>query len=95
MFCEELELNGIPVISGNTDGIVIKLYNDKKEKFEEITKNWEEYTRLNEDSEDYRWYVCRHINNYTAEELDDKVNYKGDLNPYLYKENLQKGWMNQ
>lgn len=54
MFCEELELNGIPVISGNTDGIVIKLYNDKKEKFEEITKNWEEYTRLSADSEDYR-----------------------------------------
>ena len=92
MLCEELELNGIPVISGNTDGIVVKLYNDKKEKFEEITKNWEEYTRLSADSEDYRRYVCRDINNYIAEELDGKVDYKGDLNPYLYKENLAKGY---
>lgn len=92
MLCEELELNGIPVISGNTDGIVVKLYNDKKEKFEEITKNWEEYTRLSADSENYRRYVCRDINNYIAEELDGKVDYKGDLNPYLYKENLQKGY---
>ncbi len=92
MLCEELELNGIPVISGNTDGIVVKLYNDKKEKFEEITKNWEEYTRLSADSEDYRRYICRDINNYIAEELDGKVDYKGDLNPYLYKENLAKGY---
>ena len=92
MLCEELELNGIPVISGNTDGIVVKLYNDKKEKFEEITKNWEEYTKLSADSEDYRRYVCRDINNYIAEELDGKVDYKGDLNPYLYKENLAKGY---
>ena len=51
-----------------------------------------EYTRLSADSEDYRRYVCRDINNYIAEELDGKVDYKGDLNPYLYKENLQKGY---
>ena len=92
MLCEELELNGIPVISANTDGIVVKLYSDKKEDFERITKAWQEYTGLSADSEDYQRYTCRDINNYIAEELDGKVDYKGDLNPYLYKENLQKGY---
>ena len=92
MLCEELELNGIPVVSGNTDGIVVKLYNNKKETFEGITHKWEEYTGLTADSEDYKRYVCRDINNYIAEELDGKIDYKGDLNPYLYKENLQKGY---
>ena len=92
MLCEELELNGIPVVSGNTDGIVVKLYNNKKDKFNEITHNWEEYTGLTADSEEYSRYVCRDINNYIAQELDGKVDYKGDLNPYLYKENLQKGY---
>ena len=92
MLCEELELNGIPVISGNTDGIVVKLYNDKKDKFDEITKNWEEYTKLSADSENYSRYICRDINNYAAQELDGKIDYKGDLNPYIYKENLQKGY---
>lgn len=92
MLCEELELNGIPVISGNTDGIVVKLYDNKKEEFETITKNWEKYTRLSADSEEYKAYVCRDVNNYFAEEISGKIDYKGDLNPYMYKENLQKGY---
>lgn len=36
---EELELNGIHVISANTDGIVIKLPKDKLEVFNDITKD--------------------------------------------------------
>ena len=92
MLCEEFELNVIQAISDNTDNIVVKLYNNKKEKFKEITKIWEEYKKLSADSEDYQSYVCPDINNYIAEEFDGKVDYKGDLSPYLYKENLQKGY---
>lgn len=92
MLCEELELNGIPVVSGNTDGIVVKLYQNKEEDFDKITKNWEQYTKLSADSEDYSRYICRDINNYIAQELNQKIDYKGDLNPYLYKENLAKGY---
>ena len=36
MLCEELELNGIEVISANTDGIVVKLYKNKKEVFDKL-----------------------------------------------------------
>lgn len=92
MLCEELELNGIEVVSGNTDGIVVKIKKDQLDKFDEITKNWEEATKLSADYEDFLSYICRDVNNYCAEELEGKIDYKGDLNPYLYKENLQKGY---
>ena len=92
MLCEELELNNIPVVSANTDGIVVKLKLDKKDLFKEITTNWENYTMLSADSEEYNAYVCRDINNYIAQEINGKIDYKGDLNPNMYKENLAKGY---
>ena len=92
MLCEELEMNGIPVVSANTDGIVVKLYDNKKEEFNSITKHWEEYTGLSADTEEYNCYVNRDINNYIAEETNGKIDYKGDLNPYMYMENLAKGY---
>ena len=92
MLCEELELNGIPVVSANTDGIVVKLDYTKEELFNTITSNWLEYTGLSADSEDYTKYICRDINNYFAEETNGKIDYKGDLNPYMYMENLAKGY---
>lgn len=92
MLCEELELNGIPVVSANTDGIVVKLRIDKEDIFKDIAKRWCEYTGLDADSEDFKCYICRDINNYIAQETSGKIDYKGDLNPYMYKENLQKGY---
>ena len=59
---EELELNGIHVISANTDGIVIKLPKDKLEVFNDITKRWNETNRMGADSEDYKAYFARDVN---------------------------------
>lgn len=92
MLCEELELNGIEVMSGNTDGIVIKLYKNKKEIFENIAKDWQIYTGLSADSEYLRLYIDRDVNNYFCQELNGKFEYKGDLNPELYKNDLSKGY---
>ena len=92
MLCEELELNAIPVVSANTDGIVVKLRIDKEDIFKDIAKRWCEYTGLDADSEDFKCYICRDINNYIAQETSGKIDYKGDLNPNMYKENLQKGY---
>lgn len=61
MLCEELELNGIEVVSGNTDGIVVKLYKNKRDKCKEIVKNWCEYTKLTVDEEEYTHYIDRDI----------------------------------
>ena len=93
MLCEELELNGIEVVSGNTDGIVVKLYKSKKDICRQIVKNWCEYTKLSVDEEDYTHYINRDINNYIAKEIgNNKITYKGDFNPKLYAVDLQKGY---
>lgn len=89
---EELELNGIHVVSANTDGIVIKLPRNKKDIFDDIVKRWNETNKMNADSEEYKSYYCRDINNYFAVWTDNKVDYKGALDPYQYIKDLKKGY---
>lgn len=92
MLCESLEQAGIEVMSANTDGIVVKLYKRNKSKFEEIANDWKKLTKLDADSEEYKCYINRDINNYVIEEINGKVSYKGDLNPNMYAVDLQKGY---
>ena len=92
MLCEELELNGIEVMSANTDGIVIKLYKKDINAFNTISTNWKHLTGLDADSEEYKCYINRDINNYVIEELNGKISYKGALNPFMYRVDLQKGY---
>lgn len=90
--CEELELNGIEVMSANTDGIVVKVYKNKKEIYDKILNDWQNETKLSLDSEEYKAYITRDINNYCIEEINGKISYKGALNPYMYLTDLQKGY---
>lgn len=92
MLCEELELNNIEVMSANTDGIVVKLYKKDKNKFDTIANQWLTDTKLEADSEEYRAYINRDINNYVVEERNGKLTYKGALNPFMYSVDLQKGY---
>ena len=92
MLCEELEMNNIEVVSANTDGIVVKLYKKDKPKFDEITNNWLQITKLGADSELFSHYIDRDINNYLFKEIGKDPGYKGDFNPKLYIEDLQKGY---
>lgn len=92
MLCEELELSNIEVISANTDGIVIKLYKKNKDIFNTIIENWKNITKLDGDSEYYKCYINRDINNYVVQEFNDKITYKGALNPKMYSVDLQKGY---
>ena len=92
MLCEELELNGIEVISANTDGIVVKLYKKDKQKFDEISEHWKEVTKFGADSEEYLAYINRDINNYLIQETNGKLSYKGALNPKMYAIDLSKGY---
>ena len=89
---EELELNGIHVISANTDGIVIKLPRDKIEVFNDITKRWNETNRMGADSEDYKAYYAKDVNNYFAVWPDEEVDAKGALDPKQYLKDLKKGY---
>lgn len=89
---EELELNGIHVVSANTDGIVLKLPNDKREIFKEITTRWNETNRMGADGEEYKLLVQRDINNYLDVQTNDDIEYKGDFDPKMYLKDLTKGY---
>ena len=89
---EELELNGIHVISANTDGIIIKLPRDKQDIFDEITKRWNETNKMGADSENYKAYYARDVNNYFAIWENGKFEAKGDLDPKQYIKDLKKGY---
>lgn len=89
---EELELNGIHVISANTDGIVIKLPRDKFEVYKDITNHWNEANKMGADYEEYKMIASRDINNYIDIQVDGKVEYKGALDPKQYLKELKKGY---
>lgn len=89
---EELELNGIHVISANTDGIVIKLPRDKEEVYKDITDRWNEFNKMGADYEDYESVVSRDVNNYFDVQTNGDVEFKGALNPRQYLVDLKKGY---
>lgn len=89
---EELELNGIHVISANTDGIVIKLPRDKFELYKDITDKWNETNKMGADYEEYSKLISRDINNYVALQCNGDIEYKGALDPLQYLKDLKKGY---
>ncbi|AXF52210.1 MAG: hypothetical protein [crAssphage sp. isolate ctcc615] len=89
---EELELNGIHVISANTDGIVIKLPRDKFDVYKNITDCWNETNKMGADYEQYDMIVSRDVNNYFDIQTDGTVEYKGALDPKQYLKELKKGY---
>lgn len=89
---EELELNGIHVISANTDGIVIKLPRDKFDVYKEITDRWNETNKMGADYEEYEKIVSRDVNNYFDVQVDGTVEFKGALDPKQYLKELKKGY---
>ena len=89
---EALELEGIHVISANTDGIVIKLPTDKFDKYKEITDKWNEENKMSADYETYKLIVSRDVNNYFDIQTNDKIEYKGALDPKQYLKELKKGY---
>ena len=89
---EELELNGIHVISANTDGIVIKLPRDKFNVYKEITHHWNETNKMGADYEEYQMIASRDVNNYFDIQTDGTIEYKGALDPKQYLKELKKGY---
>ena len=92
MLVEELELNGIHCVSANTDGIIVKCPRDKIELCNTIERNWCETNKMGADSEDYKAYYARDINNYVDRQEDGKLEYKGALDPKQYLKDLKKGY---
>ena len=89
---EQLELNGIHVISANTDGIVLKIPRYKFDLYKEITAKWNEVNRMGADYEEYERIVSRDVNNYFDVQVGGKTEFKGALDPRQYMKDLKKGY---
>lgn len=77
MLIEWLELYGIPVVSANTDGVVIKCPKAKEAAMEAIVKKWEVVCHLDTEATYYKAIYSRDVNNYLAITTKGKVKQKG------------------
>lgn len=95
MLCEELEQNGFKIISANTDGLMVKVYDKNKALYDKIIADWQVKTKMKMDSDTVHCLIARDVNNYIAQfrtKKGLKLEYKGALNPLMYAVDLQKGY---
>lgn len=78
MLIEWHELYGIPVVSANTDGIVIKCPRDKVSVSEWLISEWQTRTGLEMETVEYSAVYSRDVNNYFAVKTDGEVKRKGE-----------------
>lgn len=81
MLVEWHEYYGIPVISANTDGIVMLCSRDKLELSNYLIREWEKRTGLEMEFTEYRALYMRDVNNYIALKHDGKAKRKGEYAP--------------
>lgn len=78
MLIEWLECYNIPVISANTDGIVIDCPRDLVPLANHLIEIWEQRTGLEMEVDDYVALYARDVNNYFAIKTPDDVKRKGE-----------------
>jgi hypothetical protein len=78
MLIEWHEFYGIPVVSANTDGIVIKCPRSKLATSDYLIKEWERRTGLEMETSEYAAIYSRDINNYFAVKTSGEVKRKGE-----------------
>lgn len=76
MLIEYLELNNIPVVSANTDGILVKCPKHKKDEYLYIIKMWEQITGFVTEETEYKAMYSRDVNAYLAVKNDNKIKGK-------------------
>lgn len=83
LLIESLELAGIPVLSANTDGIVIACPRTHEFAYREIVADWEVKTLFTTEEASYASLHSRDVNNYVAVTASGKVKAKGSyVNPF-------------
>ncbi len=76
MLIERLELQGISVVSANTDGVVIKCPKHLEEVRVAVVKQWEKDTGFETENSQYLALFSRDINNYIAVKAPTKKDPK-------------------
>jgi len=66
MLIEELEYNGLKVVSSNTDGVEVLMKKDQEELLKEIVTQWEKDTNMVMEYGEYLKLYARDVNNYIA-----------------------------
>lgn len=66
MLIEKLELNGISVISSNTDGFVSLMHKDQYQTYDDICFDWQLNTGFDLEETRYKALYSRDVNNYLA-----------------------------
>lgn len=89
MLIEDLYLNGIHVLSSNTDGIVCEIPRELEDKYYEVAHNWEKVTGLELEFTPYKKYVRRDVNSYITEKKDGTTKEKG---AFLKEVDLKKAY---
>lgn len=83
MLIEKLEMNGIKVMSANTDGVVSLFRKDQEEVYKRVCKEWEFIVGNNDlgilEYVDYKLYAQTSVNDYIAIKDDGKPKHKGDF----------------
>lgn len=77
MLIEAFELNGIEVVSANTDGIVTKTHRLKIPLRDRLVKDWETRTQMIMEYTKYKGIYLRDVNNYFAITTDGEIKRKG------------------
>lgn len=74
MLIEQMELQGIPVVSANTDGIVTKCPLEKQSIKKAIIDYWEDVTNFKTENNEYTALHSRDVNNYLAKKSPNEDN---------------------
>jgi len=77
LLIERFTLAGIPVVSANTDGIVIRCLHSRQTDARAIIKQWERDTDFETEETRYRGIFSRDVNNYFAVKTNGEVKVKG------------------
>jgi hypothetical protein len=82
MLIEALELAHIPVVSANTDGVVIACPRLFRDKMLEIVSVWEKQTGFETEETPYLMLHTRDVNNYFAVKMNGKIKKIGIFRDY-------------
>jgi hypothetical protein len=91
MLIERLELSGVPVVSANTDGLVVSIRDDQYAAYIAIISWWEQLTGFEMETTDFRSIYSRDVNSYVAITTDSASKPKG---AYAPPEPGASGWPN-
>jgi hypothetical protein len=79
MLIEMYELNGIHVISANTDGVTVRIHKSKLDDMRKINTWWQNLTEYELERTDYQKIIFSTVNDYIAIKTDGEIKKKGDF----------------